>query len=177
MKPLFINIYGGPGSGKSTAMAYIFSKLKMKGVNVDMVMEFAKEVLYQGNLESLKNQIYIFGNQYQRFFNVARNVDVVVTDAPIFMSIVYNSLTTGREEFDALVNELGKRYRDKNYFLERVTPYSTDGRHQNEEQANDVSRTIIEKLKKYDINYEVTNSLAENLDKIVDEVVEMLKNK
>lgn len=42
---LGINLFGVPGSGKSTGVAYIyiFSKLKMKGINAELVTEFTKE--------------------------------------------------------------------------------------------------------------------------------------
>ena len=32
---LIVNLYGGPGSGKSTGAAYIFSMLKMVGVDAE----------------------------------------------------------------------------------------------------------------------------------------------
>ena len=40
---LIMNLYGGPGSGKSTGAAYIFSMLKMVGVDAEYVTEFAKD--------------------------------------------------------------------------------------------------------------------------------------
>ena len=41
--PLIINLFGAPGVGKSTGAAYIFSKLKMAGMNAELVTEFAKD--------------------------------------------------------------------------------------------------------------------------------------
>lgn len=43
MKMLVVNMFGAPGAGKSTGAAYIFSKLKMAGVNAELVTEFAKD--------------------------------------------------------------------------------------------------------------------------------------
>lgn len=44
---LLINFFGAPGAGKSTASAYIFSKLKMAGVNAEYVPEFAKDKVWE----------------------------------------------------------------------------------------------------------------------------------
>lgn len=42
---ILINLFGAPGTGKSTGAAYIFSQLKMKGINAELVTEFAKDKL------------------------------------------------------------------------------------------------------------------------------------
>ena len=65
---LLINLFGGPGAGKSTGAAYIFSQLKMAGVNAELVTEFAKDKVWEGNKEVFKNQAYIFGKQYLPVF-------------------------------------------------------------------------------------------------------------
>ena len=33
---LVVNLFGAPGAGKSTGAAYIFSKLKMAGINAEL---------------------------------------------------------------------------------------------------------------------------------------------
>lgn len=38
-----INLFGQPGAGKSTGAAYIFSQLKLRGINAELVTEFAKD--------------------------------------------------------------------------------------------------------------------------------------
>ena len=43
---LVVNLYGAPGSGKSTGAAYIFAKLKMLGVNCELITEFAKDKVW-----------------------------------------------------------------------------------------------------------------------------------
>ena len=58
---LVVNLFGVPGAGKSTGAAYVFSKLKMKGINAELVTEFAKDIVWENNSRGLKNQEYIFG--------------------------------------------------------------------------------------------------------------------
>lgn len=38
-----VNLFAQPGAGKSTGAAYIFAKLKMAGVNAELITEFAKD--------------------------------------------------------------------------------------------------------------------------------------
>ena len=34
---IVVNLFGVPGAGKSTGAAYVFSKLKMQGINAELV--------------------------------------------------------------------------------------------------------------------------------------------
>lgn len=40
---IIVNLFAGPGAGKSTGAAYIFSKLKLAGIDCEYVSEFAKD--------------------------------------------------------------------------------------------------------------------------------------
>jgi len=44
---LVVNLFGAPGAGKSTGAAYIFSQLKMAGINAELVTEFAKDKVWE----------------------------------------------------------------------------------------------------------------------------------
>lgn len=52
-----INLFGQPGAGKSTGAAYIFSQLKLRGINAELVTKFAKDknnvdkITLEGNIQ------------------------------------------------------------------------------------------------------------------------------
>lgn len=46
---LVVNLFGVPGAGKSTGAAYIFSQLKMAGINAELITEFAKDKVWEEN--------------------------------------------------------------------------------------------------------------------------------
>ena len=58
--PIVVNMFASPGSGKSTLAAYTFAKLKMLGVNCELVTEFAKDKVWENNNKALANQLYVF---------------------------------------------------------------------------------------------------------------------
>ncbi len=43
MKTTIINLYGGPGAGKSTSAAYLYYLLKCQQENVELVREYVKK--------------------------------------------------------------------------------------------------------------------------------------
>lgn len=51
--PIVINGYGGPGAGKSTACLEITAALKKEGYNAEYVQEYAKELVYEKDMEML----------------------------------------------------------------------------------------------------------------------------
>ena len=51
---IVINLCGSPGAGKSTGAAYVFSQLKMAGVNAELVTEFAKDKDVQNKFLEIK---------------------------------------------------------------------------------------------------------------------------
>ena len=58
---LVVNLFGVPGAGKSTGAAYIFSCIKMAGINAELITEYAKDKVWERNDEAFRNQAYIFG--------------------------------------------------------------------------------------------------------------------
>ena len=52
-----INLTAQPGAGKSTLAAATFAKLKMLGINCELVTEFAKDKVWENNKMALSNQI------------------------------------------------------------------------------------------------------------------------
>ena len=52
---ILVNLFGAPGAGKSTGAAYIFSQLKMNGINAELVTEFAKDKVWEGSTEVFNN--------------------------------------------------------------------------------------------------------------------------
>ena len=144
MVSINVNLYAGPGSGKSTGAAYIFSKLKMAGVNAELVTEYAKDKVWEDNKKALANQAYVFGKQYFRLSRLEGEVDVIVTDSPLLLGVMYNKDSRLGEEFNRVVARVSKSIGDVqlDYFVKRVKPYNPRGRLQTEEESDEISAKI-----------------------------------
>lgn len=127
-----INLYGGPGTGKSTTAAGLFNLMKLEGMNVELVTEFAKDITWEGHLNILEDQLYILAHQNRRLHRLRDKVDYIITDSPIIMGLVYNRVI---DSFKKYVFDLFNSYDNCNYWLLRTKPYSTVGRNQTEEEA------------------------------------------
>ena len=171
---LLINLFGGPGAGKSTGAAYIFSKLKMAGVNAELVTEFAKDKVWEGNKEVFKNQAYIFGKQYFKISRCADKVDVIITDSPLLLSIVYNDNPVLGDSFNETVKNVFSSFNSMNYILSREKEYNPVGRNQTESEAKEVDVQVRAMLDEEKIPYEVVAGSELGYDYIVDRVLEQL---
>ena len=46
---IIVNLFAGPGAGKTTGAWYISAKLKMAGADVEYISEFAKDKVWEEN--------------------------------------------------------------------------------------------------------------------------------
>lgn len=90
---LVINLFGGPGSGKTTTAAELFAALKKRHYNVELVTEFAKDLIMQNNPDALMHQFYVTGVQAHRIWSAAQKMQVVVVDSPILWDLSMTSVT------------------------------------------------------------------------------------
>lgn len=166
-----VNLFGVPGSGKSTGSAYIFSKLKMQGINAELVTEFAKDKVWENNTEVFKNQAYLFGKQSYRMSRCKDKVDVIVTDSPLPLSIFYNNNPSLTENFNNSIMDVFNSYNNVNYLLLRTKPYNPAGRHQSEDESNALKQPMIYMLEKYNISYVEVNGEIEGYDWIINDLL------
>lgn len=171
---MIVNLFGAPGAGKSTGAAYIFSQLKMLGVNAELITEFAKDKVWENNTEVLNNQTYIFGKQHFRISRCADKVDVIVTDSPLLLSAVYNKSKLLGDEFNDLVAKIFKSYNSVNYFIERSKPYNPSGRLQTEQESDKLADEIKVMLDKYAVPYIDIAGNTKGYDNIVQQAYHLI---
>ena len=162
-----INLFGGPGCGKSTGAAYIFSLLKMKGMNVELVTEFAKDKTWEHNSKALTCQPFVFGKQSYRMDRCADEVDIIITDSPLFLSAMYNFDSNIEPEFTQTVIKKFNEFENYNFFLKRLKEYNPKGRNQTEEEAKELDNKIKTNLNKFNIEYEEVNGCKEGYEYIL----------
>ena len=171
-KTIVINLFSGPGAGKSTFCASIFAQLKWKEVECEMALEYAKDRVWEGSNNVLKNQLYVFGKQQHRMYRLNGKVDVIVTDSPLLNSIIYDA----HNDYDlrrVILNE-HRKYENMNFFIDRAKKYNPKGRLQTEEGAKVIDLEIKEMLDQYNIPYEIIHGIPENTSLIVKKIIRKL---
>jgi predicted ATPase len=158
-KATIINLYGGPGTGKSTCANGLFRKMKKKGFKCEIPFEYAKKLTYEESFRKLSDQLHLFAEQHHQIFMVADKVDYVVMDSPVLLSNIY--LDEYDHYYDApsfkeLVQKTYESYNNINIFLHRNNeyhPYQEYGRNQTLEEAMEIDQKILRYLNDNGIEY------------------------
>jgi len=178
-KPLTINVFGGPCSGKSTTAAGVFSLLKLHGLNGELVTEFAKDLSWEENLKKLEDQYYVFGKQFHRMWRIRNDVDIIITDSPLFLSKVYGVyLNKGWPDcFYDTVMDAFNSFNNINYYLKRLKHYSPIGRNQTEHEAKELDDVVKTMLEKDNVEFKEIPGDFNAINTITKRVLERIKIK
>lgn len=177
---LVINLFGGPGTGKSTTMARLFADLKSEGYNCEMVSEFAKDLVYENRIDTMKDELYIFAKQNHRLFRVEDKVDIIITDRPLLLTNVYVDRYASKDydEYQFLANLVRYtflKYNNVNILLERDIEYkANEGRMQNLEEAKILDIETKKHLKLAEADYQQIKTT--DYDAIYNHCKEKIKN-
>lgn len=96
---LLVNFTGQPGAGKSTLAAGVFHVLKTRSWNVEIIVEYTKELNHQRDFWTLSDELLVFAEKYKRIKKFA-DVDIVITDSPLHCSMHYGADQFGQAGFD-----------------------------------------------------------------------------
>jgi len=166
---LVVNLFGGPGSGKSTTAAGVFHVLKTRGINAELVTEYAKDLTWERRHHALANQPLILGKQFHRLWRIHEQVEVAITDSPIFLGIVYNQ--DKLEHLPSLIMELHDMFQSVNYFIRRKNDHFTNvGRNHSLDESIHIDDEIERYLHKYGVEFEDIER-DEALEHIVNDLI------
>lgn len=154
-KTLVVNLFGGPGAGKTTCAMEICVALKKQGIATEYIPEYAKELVYANRMElldgSTHHQRHIYQEQKRKMNNALGKVDVIVTDSPIILSTIYD-----KEHCSAFEKEIIQEfYKHDNFnmFINRGDTFETNGRIHTLQESMVIDQKIKDFLKKYKICY------------------------
>lgn len=176
---ILINLWGAPASGKSTGAAALFSMMKMQDLNVELVAEFAKDKTWEENWMAIKNQAYVFGEQYHRIYRLQDKVDYIVTDSPIPLSIIYNTNPALGEHFEQMIWDVFHSFETWNYLLFRPNRaiYHVNGRKESEEEAGKLHLAISNLMVSNSIDFLAAPCTTEGFNKIIADVFRRIQSK
>jgi hypothetical protein len=153
-----INLFGGPGIGKSSIASGITYKLKKNHITCDNPYEFPKLLAWDENHSAIADQLYVLANQHRGIVKSYGKVDYIVLDSPILLSLTYRSYYKNNdypaslygESFDKMLLDVFNKYDNINIVLKR-----TDGNHNENERYQNLEESI-------DLDISIENSLIKN---------------
>jgi deoxyadenosine/deoxycytidine kinase len=140
-----INLFGGPGIGKSSIASGITYKLKSKHINCDNPYEFPKLLAWDENNSAIRDQLYVLANQHRGIVKSYGKVDYIILDSPILLSLVYKNYYRSNEypatlygdSFDKMVLDIHNQYDTLNIVLKRG-----NGKHNDKERYQSLEESI-----------------------------------
>ena len=140
-----INLFGGPGIGKSSIASGLTYKLKKKHITCDNPYEFPKLLAWDENHSAIRDQLYVLANQHRGIVKSYGKVDYIILDSPILLSLTYKNYyksnqypaTLYGDTFDKLVLETFNQYENINILLERG-----EGNHNEKERYQSLDESM-----------------------------------
>lgn len=177
---LIVNLYAGPGTGKSTTAAQVFALLKQMQVNTELCHEFAKDLTWEQRNKALSFQPYVAGKQMYRIWRLFGEVDVVINDSPILLcGYIYGEEGVSKAFLDHIL-DIHNSWNTLDIFLDRnpYRKYNTKGRNQTEEEAITVDGKILQMLLTTNTPYEVVpvSGTDRHAHQIVQKIFERMPN-
>lgn len=153
---VIVNVFGGPGSGKTTAAHEITCELARRGALVEYVPEYAKELTWDRTCPASApierthaaelldgaphHQFQIFREQQRREARLMGQVDFIVTDSPLPLCMLYMDPSGERSMRDRVAGMVEEAWRGQDRVDVLVTrgnePYLVSGRNQTEREAH-----------------------------------------
>lgn len=153
-----INLFGGPGIGKSSIAAGLTYKLKKQHITCDNPYEFPKLLAWDENHSAIRDQLFVLANQHRGIVKSYGKVDYIILDSPILLSLTYKSFyksseypaTLYTDSFDKMVLDIYNQYDNINIVLKR-----SEGNHNNNERYQNLEESI-------ELDTVIENSLINN---------------
>lgn len=177
---ILINLFAGPGVGKSTAASGIFHKMKTKGYSVEIVHEYAKELVYGKDFLKLSDQLLILAEQNHRLYRLRNQVDYVINDAPFLIGLAHMEKDPyiPKKEYKELTLKMFEKYDSINIFLERnpKLEYQTYGRDETMEDAIRKDEEIKKILIDNNIHFNTILSGGDMIEDILEIIEDEIKD-
>ncbi len=169
-KQFVVNFYAGPSAGKSVAAMELTAALKKAGFNAEYVSEYAKDLVLEGRTDELKDQKKVTDGQYARLDRLRGAVDIIVTDSPVLLGLVYGEYNGISDEYAKQIRGYYDSFENFNMFVLRPknASFEHEGRVHDEQQSivlDDKIKTMLETQKVFYGTYK-RDDIAKTVERI-----------
>jgi len=174
-KTKIINLFAGPGAGKSTIASGLFYELKKRNILCDAPYEFPKHLAWNESNKEIKDQFYVIANQHRGIVRSYGDVDYIILDSPILLSLIYKNNYTNEypaslygEIFDKFIFDVYHRYDNINIFLKRPeSQFENNGRFHDLDESLKIDEMILSLLDDNKIEYSTVQVDDDVINKIL----------
>lgn len=182
---LVVNLFAGSGARKSTTAAGVFQTLKRKDINCEFVTNYAKDLAWDESYKVFLNLV----KQNHQLRKLEGKVDVVITDSPILLSILYNKVYSHSKNLNDFIIDTFNKYNNMNYFLKKAKKCNSTEEeakeldieiislldfNQTEEEAKKLDIKVKSLLDLYNVDYTEIEYNADTVDIICDNIIRRL---
>ncbi len=173
-----VYLYGGPGTGKSTTAAHLFALAKQEGINAELVREYIKNWVWEGRTPLPGDQLYIAAKQVRAERICFSDVDLIVSDSPIYLSKYYEMEYSSDlpavsdaiiAQHEACVKRAG--FEIEHVFLQRCKKYNPLGRFHTEAESKKIDQHLQDMLGRLGIEYYTVKANEHAASKILKELL------
>jgi len=177
-----INLFGGPGIGKSSIASGLVYELKKNHITCDNPYEFPKLLAWDENYSAISDQLYVIANQHRGIVKSYGKVDYIILDSPILLSLIYKDYYNKqrgsdypsklyKDNFDKMILDIHNGYDNINILLKRSDGnHNNKERYQNLDESKEIDLMIEDSLNFHNIKYEtidVSNNSLVDIYKII----------
>lgn len=172
-----VNLFGAPGVGKSTIAAGLFYFMKMSGMSVEHVTEYAKYLVLTGRVSQLENeQLYLLAKQHHKQHILRGQYEWAITDSPLLLCAYYAPSATTPPKFGELVHQYNDSFDNYNVFLTRglekeETSFEEQGRLQGKVDALRIQNEQIEFLTEAGVPFQTLEIGGEDTARVLMKMV------
>jgi len=186
MSSKIINLFGGPGIGKSSIASGLTYKLKKKHITCDNPYEFPKVLAWDENYSAISDQLYVLANQHRGIVKSYGKVDYIILDSPVILSLIYKDYYNAKrksdhpsrlykQNFDNMILDIHKGYESINILLKRGKGKHNDKeRYHNLEESKELDTMIQESLDLHGIEYYIVE-VGKNTLKDIYNIIKNIK--
>lgn len=137
-----INLYGSPGSGKTTLAYKLSAALKERGFTAVAPPEYATDIVYDrmGVIDVCQNDILM--EQFKRVFRYYPVADFIISDSPLLMQLAYAG---GDKDLEKRIKALAGVFPEQEHYLVRRDPskkHTMQGRIHDSQEAAQLDEAI-----------------------------------
>ena len=146
-KTIVIDLFGGPGSGKSSALFDIMSYCKKNNIDAEAATEYAKEPIVRGVKLVPTDQVYLLAKQHKKESTFYGKTDYIITDCPMWMSIAYEKELSNPPYVAKKIIEKylahSPNVEHRPVLIKRPKNYNPSGRRQSEDEATEFDKNFL----------------------------------